>query len=122
MTASALARLIPPFLAALMATDEEPRVVQTGIASWYGENYRGKKMANGERFDPDKLTCATWHWPLGAALAVEHGEKTVIVRVTDRGPALPLGRLIDLSQAAFARIAPLPLGLVRVKVWQVSQP
>ena len=38
---------------------------QKGLASWYGEELRGKLMANGKRFDPDKLTAASWFYPLG---------------------------------------------------------
>lgn len=87
-----------------------------GTASWYGEAYRGKRMANGARFNPDALTCATYRWPLGATLKVTHEGRSVMVIVTDRGPAIPLGRLIDLSQAAFAQLAPLSRGLLRVQV------
>jgi len=88
----------------------------TGMASWYGEGYRGKRMANGQRFDPDALTCAAWRWPLGARLRVEWRGKSVIVTVTDRGPSLALDRIIDLSLAAFAAIAPLPLGIIEVQI------
>jgi rare lipoprotein A len=88
-----------------------------GIASWYGEDHRGKAMANGQPFDPDKLTCASWHHPLGTRLKVVHGDRSVLVTVTDRGPNKRLkGRIIDLSRAAFKRLAPLEKGLIRVTV------
>jgi rare lipoprotein A len=87
-----------------------------GKASYYGEGYRGKPMANGQRFDPDALTCACWRWPLGTRLRVTWRTRSVVVTVTDRGPSLALDRVIDLSQAAFAQIAPLPLGIIEVTI------
>ena len=46
------------------------RVPSTGWASWYGEDHRGKLMANGKRFDPDKPTAASWFYPLGTRVRV----------------------------------------------------
>lgn len=89
---------------------------ESGTASWYGESLRGSRMANGRPFDPDAFTCAAWNWPLGTCLRVSRGNKNCVVFVTDRGPARRLHRLIDLSEAAFKRIADLRLGLVQVIV------
>lgn len=96
----------------------------SGLASWYGEAHRGKLMANGKKFDPDKLTAASWFYPLGTRVRVtiqspEARVRSVLVTITDRGPAQRLvrsGRIIDLSQAAFRRVAPPELGLVEVTV------
>ena len=91
-----------------------------GRASCYGESYRGKRMANGERFDPDRRTCAAWRWPLGTFLRVERGNRSVIVQVTDRGPNIaPRDRIIDLSLAAFEALAPSKVGLIDVSVRQI---
>jgi len=91
-----------------------------GTASWYGEEHRGRLMANGKRFDPDQLTCASWFYPLGTRLRVSNQRSEgVVVVVTDRGPARRLvrdGRIVDLSRAAFARLAGVERGLVRVGV------
>jgi rare lipoprotein A len=97
---------------------------QQGIASWYGEEHRGKLMANGHKFDPDKLTAASWFYPLGTRVRVTVADpqfepRSVIVTVTDRGPAKRLvgqGRVIDLAHAAFQQIAHPDLGLVTVTV------
>lgn len=94
---------------------------KNGLASWYGESHRGKLMANGERFDPAKLTAASWFYPLGTKLRVTlHGpNRSVIVTVTDRGPAHSLvrdGRIIDLAEAAFAQLTTTRIGLVSVTV------
>lgn len=94
------------------------------VASWYGEEHRGRLMANGERFDPDRMTCASWFYPLGTKLKVQwdgwsQGDRWVIVTVTDRGPHRRLvrqGRTIDLSRAAFDRIGRLELGLIPVRI------
>lgn len=102
-----------------------PRV---GLASWYGEAHRGKLMANGKKFNPDKLTAASWFYPLGTRVRVtlnlpSHPRRSVLVTITDRGPALDLvrdGRIIDLGHAAFKAIAPPDLGLVDVVVQPVN--
>lgn len=89
-----------------------------GIASWYGEAFRGRKTASGEIFNPDLLTCACWNFDFGDRLLVTNTRngKSVVVRVNDRGPAKRLNRIIDLSQAAFASIADLDSGLIRVRI------
>lgn len=89
------------------------------LASWYGEKHRGSLMANGRRFDPDKLTAASWFYDLGTKVVVSHENRSVIVEITDRGPARFLckeGRKIDLSRAAFAKLADPDLGLIDVTV------
>jgi len=92
----------------------------SGLASWYGEAHRGKAMANRQKFDPDKLTAASWFYPLGTRVRVTNEDgQSVIVTITDRGPAKRLvrdGRIIDLSHAAFAKLASPDLGLIAVSV------
>ena len=98
----------------------------SGVASWYGEAHRGKLMANGKVFDPDKLTAASWFYPLGSRVRVtirSEPERSVLVTITDRGPAKRLvrrGRIIDLSHAAFAELAHPDLGLVPISVERVK--
>ena len=89
------------------------------LASWYGERHRGLRMANGQPFDPDKLTAASWFYDLGTKVVVTHENRSVIVEITDRGPARLLvreGRKIDLSRAAFAKLADPDLGLIDVTI------
>jgi rare lipoprotein A len=76
-------------------------------------------MANGKRFNPDKLTAASWFFDLGTKVVITHARRSVVVEITDRGPAKRLvsgGRKIDLSRAAFAKLAKPGLGLVDVTV------
>lgn len=95
-----------------------------GVASWYGEQHRGKLMANGKKFDPDKLTAASWFYPLGTRVRVTaespvQPRRSVLVTITDRGPAPELvrcGRIIDLSEATFRKLAHPNLGLVGVAI------
>lgn len=100
----------------------------TGIASWYGEEHRGKLMANGRKFDPDQITAASWFYPLGAKVrvtvvsSIPHAP-SVVVTITDRGPAknfVSNGRIIDLSRAAFQAIADTDMGLVNVTVERIE--
>lgn len=91
-------------------------ILTADIASWYGEEHRGKLMANGKPFNPDALTCASWHYPFGTRLKVQHGSRTVIVTVTDRGPHKRLNRAIDLSESAFRQLANPRKGLIKVKI------
>jgi rare lipoprotein A len=94
------------------------------VASWYGEEHRGRLMANGKRFNPDKLTAASWFYPLGTRVRVTLDSpspepRSVVVKITDRGPAKELvrdGRIIDLARAAFKQLAHPGLGLVAVRV------
>ena len=93
-----------------------------GLASWYGDEHRGKPMANGQKFDPDQMTAASWFYPLGTRVRVTVASpsaplRSVVVTITDRGPAKDLvrdGRIIDLARAAFKAIADADLGLISV--------
>ncbi len=109
----------------LCAAEAEPTAAsKQGLASWYGEAERGRLMANGHKFNPDRMTAASWFYPLGTKVRVtvsspNFESRSVLVTVTDRGPARRLveqGRVIDLGRAAFRKIAPPDLGLVKVVV------
>lgn len=89
---------------------------QEGKASHYGGKHSGKRMANGKIFDKNALTCAHNKYPFGTKLRVSYKGKSVIVTVTDRGGFNKLGRLIDLSEGAFKKLAPLSKGVIKVKI------
>ena len=105
-------------------------VSEKRLASWYGEAHRGKLMANGKKFNPDRLTAASWFYPLGTkvrvtAKASDNSARSVIVTITDRGPAHDLvreGRIIDLAHAAYKRLGHPDLGLVSVRVQAANRP
>jgi rare lipoprotein A len=71
----------------------------TGSASWYGARFAGRPTASGERFDPAGYTAAHRTLPFGTKVRVSRGDKSVVVRINDRGPFVR-SRVIDVSQAA----------------------
>jgi rare lipoprotein A len=92
-------------------------------ATWYGERERGKLMANGRPFNPDAMTAASWNYPLGSRIKVIYGTRNVVVEVTDRGGArafMQFGKVVDLSHAAFAKLAKTEVGTLRVKIRRID--
>jgi rare lipoprotein A len=105
--------------------DDARTTTQTGQASGYGEELRGRRTANGEIFDPVQFTAASWYYPFNTRLRVSHDylsrgrrvRRSVVVRVNDRGPNRRFkARVIDLSEASFAALADTKLGLIPVTI------
>ncbi|WP_424519450.1 septal ring lytic transglycosylase RlpA family protein [Rubrivirga sp.] len=92
-------------------------VIATGQASFYGERFRGRRTANGERFNPDAMTAAHRTLPFGTRLRVTNTRngRSVLVRVNDRGP-FTRGRVLDLSRAAAREIGMIRSGTARVRI------
>jgi len=90
---------------------------ESGLASFYGNEFQSRKTSNGERFDQAKHTAAHRTLPFGTRLRVTntHNSKSVVVRVNDRGP-FAKGRIIDLSSSAFKTIASLNAGVIPVRI------
>ena len=89
-----------------------------GLASWYGRRYHGRKTSLGETYDMFKMTAAHPTLPLPSyarVTRVDAPDKTVVVRVNDRGPFLR-GRIIDLSYAAAAKLGIVKNGVGAVEV------
>jgi rare lipoprotein A len=100
-------------------TSNELKIRYIGTASWYGKKHQGRKMANGKRFDCNKLTAASWYYPLGTMIRVVNlkNDETVVVTITDRGPNMRLHRLVDLSEAAAQDLDYVGPGLTPVFVY-----
>ena len=96
---------------------------QTGKASFYAMKFSGRKTASGERLHHDSLTCAHRTYPFGTQLKVTNpaNGKTVIVRVTDRGPYVK-GRIIDLSVRAARELGIISQGIAPVVVERYNPP
>jgi rare lipoprotein A (peptidoglycan hydrolase) len=95
----------------------DPHYKKTGVASWYGPGFHGRKTANGDIFDTNSMMAASPTLPLPSKVQVtnlENGKK-VMVTVTDRGP-YARGRLIDLSRKAAEELGYLHKGTAKVKV------
>ena len=115
--------ILGPWNYELSAADGQKEPMR-GVASWYGEAHRGKSMANGKRFEPEKPTAASWFFPLGTRVRVttlegDQPKRSLIVTVTDRGPAqrfVAQGRIIDLAEGAFKQLGATDRGLLLVEV------
>jgi len=99
------------------------KVIEEGIASWYGVPYHGRRAANGEIYDMHKLTAAHRTLPFNTVVRVRNvkNNRTTEVRITDRGPFVE-GRIIDLSLAAARDIDMVADGVARVRLELLSAP
>ncbi len=93
----------------------------TMLASWYGSKFHGKQTANGEVYNQMAFTAASKSLRFGTLLKVTNpkNDRSVIVRVNDRGPYVH-GRQLDLSKAAALSLGMAKRGVIRVKVAQLS--
>lgn len=87
-----------------------------GNASWYGVPFHGRLTASGERFDMNKCTCAHLKLPFKTKVLVEDPKsgKSVVVRVTDRGPYCK-GRVMDMAKEAARRLGTLSKGVTYIE-------
>ncbi|HXK20476.1 MAG TPA: septal ring lytic transglycosylase RlpA family protein [Polyangiaceae bacterium] len=95
---------------------------QQGSASYYGDAFAGRKTASGAPYEPQGFTAAHRTLAFGTVLRVTRadGGQSVYVRVTDRGPYGPRGRILDLSHAAAEQLGMLRAGVVKIKVEVVA--
>jgi rare lipoprotein A len=106
-----------PQVASPAAKRGQTKAYQVGTASWYGTSFHGRPTASGEPYNMFDLTAAHPTLPLGTHVRVTNlrNGRAVVVRINDRGPAVP-GRIIDLSYSA-ARVLDLKAwGLQRVRL------
>lgn len=78
----------------------------TGSATWYGSQHHGKKTSSGEVFNKNQMTAAHKNLPFGTKVKVTNiaTQKSVVVKINDRGSFRRKGHIIDLSEAAARRI------------------
>ena len=100
-----------------LATDQhapETQFASYGVASFYSDE---QETANGETFDPNKLTAAHPTLPFGTRLRVTNVStgRSVTVRVNDRGPFVP-GRIVDVSYSAAQSLGIVDRGIAKVKL------
>ena len=96
---------------------------QTGVASWYGRQFHGRKTANGETFDMNALTAAHRSLPLNCYIRVtnKNNGKSVVVKVNDRGP-FHGNRVVDLSYGAAKQLGITNAGTAKVSIERVPGP
>ena len=91
--------------------------VQTGIASWYGRKFHGRKTSNGETYNMYAMTAAHKTLPMNTWVSVHNlkNNRKIVVRINDRGPFV-YGRIIDLSYTGANRIGIVGSGTTKVRV------
>jgi len=92
-----------------------------GMASFYGAKFQSRTTASGEIFNNNLMTAAHRTLPFGTQVIVTnlHNDKSVKVRINDRGPYIK-NRIIDLTKAAFSKIENLNQGITKVGIMVVD--
>lgn len=90
---------------------------QQGVASWYGKPFHGRRMANGQRFDMNKLTAAHRRLPFGTRVEVTNlqNNQKVVVTITDRGPFIK-NRILDVSRQAAQQLGFIGAGTAHIEM------
>ncbi len=106
-----------------VASNSVSKFKQTGLASWYGRQFHGRKTASGETFDMNGLTAAHRSLPLNCYVKVTNktNGKSVVVKVNDRGP-FSGNRVMDLSYGAAKQLGITNKGVGNVAIERVSGP
>jgi rare lipoprotein A len=91
-------------------------MVETGLASWYGKPFHGRRTASGEIYDMNAMSAAHKTMPLPSYALVRNpaNGREVVVKVNDRGP-FTKGRVIDLSRAAARKLGIAGVASVEVR-------
>ena len=99
----------------------QPSFKKIGNASFYADKFEGRNTASGDKFHHANFTCAHRTLPFGTMLRVTNpsNQKSVVVRVNDRGP-YAAGRIIDLTKAAAKQLEMIKAGEARVEIEIVS--
>jgi rare lipoprotein A len=100
----------------------EKKYATTGLASWYGDAFHGRRTANGEVYDKNSITAAHPTMPLPSYARVTNlrNNHSIIVRVNDRGPYHG-GRVMDLSARAAEALDYKRVGTAKIKVEYVGR-
>lgn len=106
-----------------VASNSVSKFKQTGLASWYGRQFHGRKTASGDTFDMNGLTAAHRSLPLNCYVKVTNktNGKSVVVKVNDRGP-FHGNRVLDLSYGAAKQLGITSKGVGNVAIERVSGP
>ena len=99
----------------------EKHYAAVGFASWYGDAFHGRRTANGEIYDRDSISAAHPTMPLPSYARVTNlrNDRSIIVRVNDRGPFAP-GRIMDVSRRVAEALDFRRIGTSKVKVEYIS--
>ncbi|NJN00912.1 MAG: septal ring lytic transglycosylase RlpA family protein [Aquincola sp.] len=105
----------------MLRTEYPPKTSATGVASWYGPDFHGKRTANGEIYNMQRLTGAHTTLPLPSYVEVTNlaNGRTIVVRINDRGP-YKRGRIIDLSKQSASALGFKQQGTATVRVQYIG--
>ncbi|MFP6772834.1 MAG: septal ring lytic transglycosylase RlpA family protein, partial [Alphaproteobacteria bacterium] len=100
---------------------EDPLYDKTGIASWYGDPFHGRRTANGEIYDMNALTAAHKTLPMPVRVQVTNLDngRSLVLKVNDRGPFVN-GRIIDVSRRAAQLLGFHKKGTAKVRVTMIG--
>lgn len=117
-----LSFVLTPLLLLVSFTSLQAQDEEYGLASYYSDEFDGRKTAYGDTYNKEKLTTAHKKHPYGTILKVTRldNNKSVTVKVIDKGPFIR-GRVVDLSRKAAERINLIDVGVAEVKVEVVSK-
>jgi rare lipoprotein A len=92
-----------------------------GVAAYYSNKFNGRKTASGQRFNNGAMTAAHNTLPFGTRVKITNAKnnRSVIVRINDRGPTTP-GRVFDLTRAAASKLGYARAGMADVRAEIVS--
>lgn len=112
---------LPPTVS--LPPNAKPIYSEVGIASWYGPPYHKRNAANGEPFDMNVPSAAHKTLPLNSIVRVTNlsNGKTIVLRITDRGPFVG-DRMLDLSMGAAKEIGVYHTGLAKVRLDVLQTP
>lgn len=110
------------FIGNLKPTETAPSPIQKGKASFYAKKFTGRKTAYGERVKADALEGAHRSYPLNTLVEVTNldNQRSVIVRINDRGP-FAKGRVIDITHAAAHALGMISKGVANVSLRVVGK-
>ena len=100
-----------------VAADGSRTAVEEGVASYYADEFNGRKTSNGEIYDMNAFTAAHQTLPFNTRVNVTNLEsgKSIVVRINDRGPFKD-NRIIDLSLAAAKAVEMIGTGTAKVRL------
>ncbi len=119
--------LITPVVQAPLAAHPStpPKVIKvwSGVTSWYGDRFDGRKTANGEIYDMFAATAAHPWLPFGSLLRLTNlrNGHSQLVRINDRGPFMD-GRELDVSFAVASRLGLIETGVARLRIELLKEP
>ncbi|CAN5299267.1 hypothetical protein BH09BAC4_BH09BAC4_42150 [soil metagenome] len=110
------------FFSNIKSAEVLPGLIQKGKASFYSKKFNGRKTYYGERVSSDALEGAHLHLPLNTLVEVTNldNQRSVIVRINDRGP-FSKGRVIDLTHAAANALGMVSKGIANVSLRVVGK-